>query len=584
VKEMQRRAVTAVALTMLSGAPAALMAQTRGPTADTPRLLVAVCASSDRMSGVQASDAMRTRIQNASNIRYLFVIPRADITNYLESSGYKADSALGPSDLRELAKLLRADEVISCTVTRTAAGLRIEPRLLLARDVSWAQPLPVAEAANPADASRAIERSLTEARKQMADQKTCWNQLLAGAHDKAIAAANAGIAKYPNATIARLCLASVYQAMKAPPDSVLRVVQEIRRIDPKNSFALRLAYGAYSAKDEPENAVRALVALMALEPTNTTLQGQVITELAKLGKPSVALPIVDTLLAQNPGDPQLLRQKWLLTLASVAAADTGAPRTALIESAIATGQSMIRMDTTLADSVYFSRQIAVATALTSQPQKAVEIASLAVRKYPNNPEFWALKANAERKAGQLQMAQQSMARALAIDPKYPNGNLFLAQVNVEMNQADSAVAIARRAVTAGEDPKTWGAFLLGPTQMLVKQAQATDSVFYWERAAALAQEADRLSPSAPSKFLVGVSTFQVGVDALRKADAEQRLRRPDKAKICALSRTAQDMFVLTQTTMPGGGSVDPKVAGQVLGVVNQYGEPIEQMIKQNCKR
>ncbi|MEX2152209.1 MAG: tetratricopeptide repeat protein [Gemmatimonadaceae bacterium] len=582
---MQRRAVTAVALTMLSSAPAALMAQTtRGPTADTPRLLVAVCASNDRLAGVQAADAMRTRIQNAANIRQLFVIPKADITNYLESSGYKADSALGASDLKELAKLLRADEVISCTVTRTAAGLKIEPRLLLARDVSWAQPLSVAEAANPADASRAIERSLNEARKQMVDQKTCWNQLVGGAHDRAIAAANAGIAKYPSATIARLCLASVYQAMKTPPDSVLRVVAEIRRIDPKNSFALRLAYGAYSAKDDPENAVRALVALMALEPTNTTLQNQVITELGKLGKPSIALPIVDTLLAQNPGDPQLLRQKWLLTLASVAGADTGAARTALIESALTTGQSMTRMDTTLADSVYFSRQIAVATALTSQPRKAVEIASLAVQKYPNNPEFWALKAQLERKAGQLQMAQQSLNRALAIAPKYPNATLLLATIYLDMNQPDSAVATARRAVAAGEDSKIWGGFLLGPTQTLVKQAQATDSVFYWERALALSQEADRLAPSATSKFFVGLSSFYVGADGLRVLNAEQKKSKPDKGRVCSLARNTQDMFLLTQTNMPAGGAISPDAARQVLGAVSQYGAPLNDIIKQNCKR
>ena len=31
--------------------------------------------------------------------------------------------------------------------------------------------------------------------------------------------------------------------------------------------------------------------------------------------------------------------------------------------------------------------------------------------------FWALKANAERKAGQSQMAIESMKRALSLDPK-----------------------------------------------------------------------------------------------------------------------------------------------------------------------
>ena len=58
--------------------------------------------------------------------------PETEIVSYLESSGYKADSALGQSDLRELGKLLRADEVLGGTVTRTPTGIRVEPRLMLA--------------------------------------------------------------------------------------------------------------------------------------------------------------------------------------------------------------------------------------------------------------------------------------------------------------------------------------------------------------------------------------------------------------------------------------------------------------------
>lgn len=574
MKVMQRRATIAVALTLgFLSAPAALLAQSRRalPDANTPRLLVAVFASNDRSSGVQAADAIRTRIQSNANVKQLYVIPKTDITNYLESSGYKADSSLGPSDLKELAKLLRADEVLFGTVTRSPSGIRIEPRLLLARDVSLAQPLPMVEAANPPDAARVIERSLNEARKQLADNRACENHIRDKAFVKAIASANAGVAKYPNATLARLCLASAYQEMKLPPDSVLRVTDEIRRIDPKNSFALRLAYGAHSARGDPENAVRALVGLLALEPTNPTLQGQVVSELAKLGKPSVAIPIVDELIRQNPGDPQLLRQKWLLLFAA-AAADTGTSRSALFAQGVSAGEEMVKADTTLADSVYFSRQIIAGNAAV--PPRGLEFASRAVQKYPNSAEFWALKANAERKAGQLQMAQQSLVRALTIDPKYPNGNLLLAQIFVEQNQPDSAVAVTRRTVAAGEDPKTWGAFLLAPTQAAFKVAQESKSVPDYEKALTLAQESDKLSQSATAKFFVGVSAFSIGIDALQQAQ---------KPKSCPMAKKAQDMFFLTMTNMPAGGSVDANVASQILGYVAQYSPAADQMVKQYCK-
>jgi tetratricopeptide (TPR) repeat protein len=308
-----RRATTAVALTLWLSAPAVLLGQgtrSTGPNADTPRLLVAVFTSKDLPSGVQTADAIRNRVSNTANVRTLYVIPKEQIVSYLESSGYKPDSSLGASDLKELAKLLRADEVLGGTVTRTAAGYRIEPRLMLARDPAMAQPLPPIESNNTGDAARQIERSLQEARKQIADNRACENAIRDNKHAVAIAAANAGIAKYPQATIARLCLANAFSAMKAPPDSILRVTREIRQLDPRNSMARRYAYTAHKAKGDNESAVRVLVELFGLEPNDPSLQSQVITELAQLGKPDVAIPIVEELIAKNPGDPQLLRQKW----------------------------------------------------------------------------------------------------------------------------------------------------------------------------------------------------------------------------------------------------------------------------------
>jgi len=255
VKVMQRRATIAVALTLGLASPAALVAQMRaqGPNPDTPRLLVAVFSSNDRSAGVMAADAIRTRVQNLANVKQLYVIPKNDIVTYLESSGYRPDSSLGLTDLKELAKLLRADEVLAGSVTRSATGgYRFEPRLMLARDPALAQPLPAVEAANANDAARQVEKSLNEARKQLADNKACENAIRDQKWAAAIAAANAGIVKYPTATIARLCLANVYLAMQttkdslgAPPDSVLKVTDEIRRLDPKNSQALRFAYAAY---------------------------------------------------------------------------------------------------------------------------------------------------------------------------------------------------------------------------------------------------------------------------------------------------------------------------------------------------
>ena len=573
MKVMQRRAMAAVAFALATlGAPAALSAQTsRGPTQDTPRILVAVFASNERTAGVQVADAVRTRVQNGANPRFLYVIPKNDIVNYLESSGYKADSSLGPSDLKELAKLLRADEILFGQVTRTAAGYQIEPRLLLARDPTVAQPLPPVTVREPDDAAREVERALEAARRQLADNRACENALRDQNYPRAIAAANEALKKYPNATMARTCLASAYQAMKLPPDSILRVAEEIRRLDPKNSWGARFAFGAYQAKNEPENAVRALITLMSLEPWNTQLQQQVIAELAKLGKPAVAIPLVDSLLMSNPGDPTLLRQKWLLSLAAAASADSAAAP-GLYEQALAAGESMIRTDTALADTTYFGRQIAAAAAVS--PQRGAELAARAVQKFQNNAEFWAIKAQLERRAGQLQSAEQSIRRSLSINPAQPNARLLHAQLFVDLGMPDSAVAISRAAVAAGEDAKTWGAMLLGPTQAAFKKAQETKANEDFEKALALAEESDKLAQSETAAFFIGAAAFSLGINLLQEAQ---------KPKSCPLARRAQDLLVKTQINMPRGGRIDPSTAGQILGYVNQYRPAAEQMVKSYCK-
>ena len=569
---MQRRAMTvALALGSVS-APATLSAQTsRAPGQDTPRILVAVFSSNERTAGVQVADAVRTRVSNGANPRFLYVIPKNDIVNYLESSGYRADSSLGPSDLKELAKLLRADEILFGQVTRTAAGYQVEPRLLLARDPTVAQPLPPLTVREPDDAARDVERALEAARKQLADNQACENALRDQQYARAIAAANEAIRKYPNATMARTCLGSAYQAMKLPADSLLRVAKEIRQLDPRNSWGARYEYVAYKEKGDQENAVRALIKLMSLEPWNSQLQQQAIAELATLGKPAVAIPLVDSLLMSNPGDPTLLRQRWLLTLNAAAAADS-ATAPGLYEQALVAGETLTKSDTSLADTTYFSRQVAAAASVS--PQRGAEWAARAVRKYANNAEFWAIKAQLERRAGQLQTAEQSIRRSLQINSSQPNARLLHAQIFVDLNMPDSAVAIARAAVAAGEDAATWGAMLLGPTQAAFKKAQESKLNADFEKALALAEESDKLASSPTAAFFIGASAFSLGINLLQEAQ---------KPKSCPLARRAQDLLLQTQMNMPRGGSIDPATARQILGYVTQYLPAAEQMVKSYCK-
>ena len=549
-----------VALTA-TAAPSVLFAQVnRGqPDANTPRLLVATFFSSDRNLGVQGSDAVRSRVSQEVPAKQLWVISKNDINNTLEASGYKADSALSANDLKELAKLLRADEILDGTITRSASGIRVHPRLMLARDVSLAQPLPVVEAKDAGAAARQIEKELGDARKQMADYRKCENALRDQKWNEAIAAANAGIAKYPNSTLSRLCLMSAYQYGKMGPDSVLKAAESILAIDSTSTLALRNSVDAYNAKADTAKAVQTMVRLGRLDPS---VRSQIIPLLGGMGKPELALPILAEMLNDNPGDPQLLRMRFAL-LASASR----------YKEALVAGEEYMKADTSAATPEMYTRLVAIASA-DSQPQLASQIAARGAQKFASNADVQMLYAQTLRKSGQLQQALAPAKRAVELNPKISNGALFVIVTYNELNQPDSALAYARAAIASGADKAAIGQALLAPVGAAAKAAQEAKTREAWLKTFQLASLVDSIAPTPQTAYFIGVSSFQVGYDALQNLN---------KTKSCADATLAEEMWATSQINMPRGASVDANTAGQIMGAIQQYSAAITQAKKAVCK-
>lgn len=565
MKALHRFALTATGLFATFAASAlGTTAQAQRIIEPDARMLVATFRSTERGLGAEGADAVRTRVQQEVPVRQLLVIKKEDIANTLEASGYRPDSALSINDTRELAKLLRADEIIDGVVTKTdAGGVRVVARLALARDPSLGQPLPAAEAKNVGDAARQIAKDLKEARKQLASNKKCEQALREEKWDDAIRFANEGIAEYPQATLARLCLASALQGKKAAPDEVLAVTNRIIEIDPKSKFALGMAHTAYLAKGDSAQATETLVKLFQADPTNVSLLiDQIIPALVRAGNPDRAVSIVDTLASQNPHDPQVLRTQWLVLL-----------NAQQYKRAVEVGERLVAIDTAAADTTYYTRTVA-ALAADSNFQRASEVAALAAQKFPTNAGFLMQQGQLLRSLGQLPQAVAVMQRAYAMDPNVPNGALFIVVGLAEQGLTDSASVFAKSAIAAGSDQATIGNALLAAVPPLVSKAQASKAREDWQAAMAMAKTVDDLAPSANSKYFLGVSSFQIGLDALQKLQ---------QSKSCAEARLIEEMWTTTQMAMPAGASVDTATAGQILGLVQQYSGPVAQYRAQLCK-
>ena len=573
MKGPHRSALTAAGLAAVfavSAIPSVASAQRQqAPGPDTKRVLVTTFRG-DVEGGVKLADEIRGRVSNDFSIRTLMPTSKKDIDNTLVQSGYRPDSALSPNDIKELAKLVRADEIIDGTVIKTPAGYRVNARFFLPRDAALSQPLITTESSNLGDVAKQIVREYDAARKQLASNQACENAIRDKKLDVAVAEARKAAAAYPKTTISRLCLASAYQAWKTTADStkpwadsVIAVTKEVTAIDKNSKIAYTLQYDAYKAKNDTANALQALVGMMNSDPTNSTLREQVIAELVQSGQAQIAVPTAAQLVKDNPGDPQYARTYWLVLRAA-----------RNYKESVPAGIAYVALDTAAADSNYFFRQVADLRA-DSAYARAAELAATGIAKYPRSATLYLQKAQNERSAGQLPAAKASLDRALEVDPKIAGARLLQAQICNDLGDYACTVAAVKADVAADASNKDRDAgFVLGLGQAAYKKGVESKKPEDFQNAVLLLKASDEINPSPAAAFLTAVSGFSL---------LQHYGTQLQSSKTCADAKAGQDALLLVNTYMPRGGSVNAEAAKQILGAVPQYQAFFDGSAKKYCK-
>jgi len=546
---------SAAALFLALGAP--LAEAQKGPV---ERVMVPTLQSADKDLGVQAAEAIRNRLTRETNVREMIVVPKADINNSLQSSGYSTTEALAPGDAKALATLVRAAQYVDGSVTRTPSGYRIDARLVLARDMNRGQVLPPAEGAKLDDAAGKVAVAIKAARRQLPAEEQCHNNSSQGKYQEAIAAGRAELQRNPGANLVAVCLAQAYARAKMD-DSAIAVAERVRTTDPRNTTALRLLVEVYQAKRDPKG-LDALAALAAADPTNIRQIQDVVNEFGKAGQPQRAIPLVRDLLATNPGDPQLLSLAWLVYLN---AKD--------FQAAVPVGLELARSDTSAATADYYTRLAGAYTGL-NQPQLAAEAAARGAAKFPADPNLLLFDASAKLKAGQFQAAADAARRAITANPKLENGYLVLAQAQSQLNQPDAFAQTLQEAAKNGVNKTILAALALQQGNTLFKAAQASKDRADFQRAIRFLAMSDTLEASSDAKFLIGASAFYIGQSATN--DASDR-------KSCDLARTARDAFTMAQAHLPAGGQKFPNEAAQLLNAIPQFSPAVNDYVKRFCR-
>lgn len=537
-----------------------VVAAQRPPANPPPRVMIATFASSDKDLGQKAADALRDKVTRDADARKLTVIPKPDIVKTLEASGYPATEALGANDAKALATLLRADEYMDGVATKTPTGVKLEARLILSRDQTLGQPLPAAEAPKLDQAAAAVSKSYQAAREQLQYEKNCYSAFREGKNQEAVTLARAGVQKYPQGTIAMVCMANAYQALKQS-DSVLAIAERITAVDPRNIPALRFEADIFGAQNNTSKRLEALTRLMAADPSNDKLREDVIADIVRSGQAPMAVPIAEEAVRSNPGDPKTLNMAWRVYYAA-----------SQYDKMLATGTEMVRADTALADSVYYVRSVTAAS--SAAPARVGEFMTQGLAKFPGLNSLRVVQANALSKAGQNQQALTVINEALRTNPRVENGYQQKILILNAMNMGDSVVNTIRTATAAGVDKKSLAPFVLKAGSDAYKAGNVSKNRADLQKAVDLLTFADQLDPSPDAKFLAGASSFLIGQSAVNDAQS---------SKSCQLARLAKDSFSKAQELVPAGLPGYPDAAKQLLTAIPQFTPAVDDQIRRFCK-
>jgi tetratricopeptide (TPR) repeat protein len=581
--KIQRQAITAAALLAVVFAPKMAVAQRTA--ARVPNFIaVSFRSPGEPKLGIETAEAIRQRMARffpMPPVKTLRVLKQEEINSALTGSGYPADSVITTSDLRDLSKQLGAEEAMEGSVKRTAQGVEARAKFYFNSNVGAPEVLPVVIEKDANSAGRKIAEMYVQARKELPAYERCKNALIQNNADAAIAAAREAMQLYPQGVLGRACLLTAYgpQYKKFPADSMLVLANEIVTIDPENEIAIGQLVDAYRAKGDTAKAIVFSMKLFRLNPTNTQTGLGLIDFLPAVGAPDSAMVIIQSMMANNPGDAALIEKQWkLLQLKQQ------------WKQAIAAGEEMVKFDTSKADTAYFRRQIGAALQ-DSQPQLALQYLARATAKFSRDVSLLQAYSNELRKQGQIQQALDVAKKVIAIDPKAPQGYSTVVFLYTQLGQADSAVSFAKTALATADSATRdqIGKGLLTLISPALTKAQSDTAAppdvqrQNWTEVYKLSAAVDSIVPQPQSAFLMSFSAFNLATNALGRVQGLAQAK--NTAGACAELKNASDMVLIVDLNMARGGRFNPAAAGNILTALGGSIKPYIQSTKQqlNCK-
>ena len=581
------------ALAMSIGvATTAAAQQIAAPQQPTVRLLVLPfeASSADSAASIAVSDAVRDRVNSLVKNKVM-VVPKAKLCEALAQSGFPCNGLLDDQQARQLARFLQVHAYTTGTLAKNGAALsaNVEMIDIGSSGISGRFPATNGNPGTAAALAEVIAQRIASTVRVSEPIRNCNDERKKGAFARAQSEAQKALTIDPNSTGAWLCISTIYESKRMPPDSIIAVNERALKGDSLNGTALENIARSYQQKNDTLKAMEAFIRQLAGEPRNTQKRLGIAQLLRQMKQYPRAIAVLDDGLKIMAGDVQLLEMK--LTICTEASN---------FRCALDVWLAKFDHDSTVRGDTMFLKPALGAAQQVSDTQALLKFTDAAIRHFPNNLSFIKARAGALELAGKTDSAMVYYKKALALEPNDAGTSLQIAKAIVDAALwdtsgtrpgpgVDSAGVSRRRAAFVAKvdsarpflkpglsspdsTQRLAGAVIMLTGGSKLAQAGAYPAAFRWLDSLltliAPRNPADSLGPKQQVRIN---ASFWYGLSSVLTLNGPyQEMTKAKGASRCPQAHAVFDRLTRTKSALLLGRRVHPPTADQMLGFVAQY--------------
>ncbi|HEY9225627.1 MAG TPA: hypothetical protein VIP11_03200, partial [Gemmatimonadaceae bacterium] len=197
--------------------------------------------------------------------------------------------------------------------------------------------------------------------------------------------------------------------------------------------------------------------------------------------------------------------------------------------------------------------------------------------FPRNADLLALSGKELRARGKIAESLDATKRAVELDTAISQGQLMVAQLEIELGRPDSALAALHRAIANGQDSALVAQFALAKGNTLYRAANGTKTSSDFSIAVRLLAFSDSVRASEQARFLTGAAALGVAQAALTAAS-----KAADKSEGCRLTKVGFEILPLARSGLKSGEQSFAEAAKQSLEYLDQLEPFAQQQMKVAC--